>query len=203
MFRLPPTRPQRFILPRKLQSRYRRHLFTLNLFSNHPRETISSSTFSFHYSPRTRISHQFEFNLGRMCVKQISSFFTIKSHKESLFPIIWLFCCVSLVVIAPVVTYVSRQNQLLFFFFFSSLFVLFFVKEEKMPFFWRNLECNFTFQNCELYYSKISRDDANHHVLATRTRHTQKKWTFIVSYGGAKYRSPYLSKARQRFFTSL
>ena len=39
-----------------------------------------------------------EFNLGRMCVKQISSFFTIKSHKESLFPIIRLFCCVSLVV---------------------------------------------------------------------------------------------------------
>jgi len=31
----------------------------------------------------------------------------------------------------------------------------------------------------------------------------KKKWTIIVSYGGAKYRSPYLSKARQRFFTSL
>ena len=33
MFRhRPVTRPQRFMLPRKLQSRYRRHLFTLNFF---------------------------------------------------------------------------------------------------------------------------------------------------------------------------
>ena len=32
----PPTRPQRFILPRKLQSRYRRHLFTLNFSFKSP-----------------------------------------------------------------------------------------------------------------------------------------------------------------------
>ena len=112
-----------------------------------------------------------EFNLGRMCVKQISSFFTIKPHKESLFPIIRLFCCVSLVVShrsSRDVRIATKPTSLLLLF----SFFLFFVKEEKMPFFGRNLECNFTFQNCELYYSKISRDDANHRVLATRIRHT-------------------------------
>jgi len=70
-------------------------------------------------------------------------------------------------------------------------------KKKKMPFFWRNLECNFTFQNCELYYSKISRDDANHRALATRTHHTQKKNRFD---GGAKYRSPYLSNANRPLY---
>ena len=49
------------------------------------------------------------FNLGRMCLKQISSHFTTKSHKESLAP---LRLCCPLVVIAPedVTTFVSRQS---------------------------------------------------------------------------------------------
>tara|TARA_B100001769_G_C21657812_1_gene365840 strand:- start:114 stop:407 length:294 start_codon:yes stop_codon:yes gene_type:complete len=76
-------------------------------------------------------------------MKLISSFFTIKPHKESLSPIRLFLISISIVVspegvphITPEdmkdVTYVSRQNQLLFFFF--SLFFLFFSKEEKMPF---------------------------------------------------------------------
>jgi hypothetical protein len=78
-------------------------------------------------------------------MKLISSFFTIKPHKESLSPIRLFLISISIVVspegvpyITPEdmkdMTYVSRQNQLLFFFF--SLFFLFFSKEEKMPF-WR------------------------------------------------------------------
>ena len=80
----------------------------------------------------------------------MSSLFTIKSHKESLFPIIWLFCCVSLVVIAPVMTYVSRQIQLLFFFFF--FFDLLCFRQKKCRFFCI-FECNF--RNWE-FHSKIA-----------------------------------------------
>ena len=78
-------RAPRIMLPRYFQSRYRRHLINQKRsFSTSSRETISSPTFSFHYSLSYKNFTSFKSNLGRMCVKQISSLFTIKSHKESL-----------------------------------------------------------------------------------------------------------------------
>ena len=90
MFR-PPTRPQRFILPRKLQSRYRRHLFTLNLSFKSPARDdllINFSRLRIHSVQEFQIRR---FNLGRICVKQISSLLHDQIPQRSLSPI-RLFC---------------------------------------------------------------------------------------------------------------
>ena len=68
-----------------------------------------------------------------------------------------------------------------FFFFFDLFcFVLFFVKEEKMPFFGRNLECNVNFRivNCtpkSLETTQISKS-------------TRARFCNFAKNGGAKYR---------------
>ena len=94
---VPPTRPQRFILPRYFQSRYRRHLFTLNPFFKSPARDDLLINFLVSVFTSYKNLRSVPFNLGRMCWKQISSSFTTKSHK-SLSPI-RLFC--ARVVLAP------------------------------------------------------------------------------------------------------
>jgi len=79
----------------------------------------------------------FAFNLGRMCWKQISSFFTIKLH-TSLSPI-RLFCF--LVVTPEVMTFVSRHQLLLFFFFFLSK--SFYYNGEMISFSSKKKNCRF------------------------------------------------------------
>ena len=87
----PVTRPQRFILPRKLQSRYRRHLFNFK-----PLFQITCARGSLNQLSRFTIHSVQEFHIRRiqtrknMCLKQISPLFTIKLH-TSLAPV-RLFC---------------------------------------------------------------------------------------------------------------
>ena len=78
----PPTRPQRFILPRNFQRRYRRHLS-----HSKPLFQITRARRSLNQSSRLRIHSVQEFQIirmqsGRICLKLISSHFTIASHKE-------------------------------------------------------------------------------------------------------------------------
>jgi hypothetical protein len=111
-----------------------------------------------------------------MCVKQISSHFTIKPHKESLFPIIRLFCCVSLVVIiAPIVTYVSRQNQLLFFFFFDLFCFVFRQRRKKCRFFGgiSNVISHFRIVNCTTPKS-LETTQITARLQRARTTHKKK-----------------------------
>jgi len=77
---IPVTRPQRFILPRKLQSRYRRHLFNFKPLFQIPARDDLFTNFLVSVFTSYKNFTSFEFNLGRMCLKQISSLFTIKSH---------------------------------------------------------------------------------------------------------------------------
>ena len=76
--------------PTQLQSRYRRHLFTLNLSLQITRARRSLNQLSRLPIHSVQEFHISRFNLGRMCLKQISSLFTIKSH-TSLSPL-RLFC---------------------------------------------------------------------------------------------------------------
>ena len=81
-FTVPAPRPQRSILPRYFQSRYRRHLFDLKLPFQLPlarRSLHQRSRLFIHLVQEFEIRSRF--NLGRICLKQISSLFTIKSHK--------------------------------------------------------------------------------------------------------------------------
>ena len=83
--------------------------YTLNPFSKSPaRDDLLINFLVSLFTPYKNFT-SVPFNLGRMCLKQISSHFTTKSHKESLAPL-RLFC--PLVVIAPedVTTFVSRQS---------------------------------------------------------------------------------------------
>ena len=75
-----PSRPQRFILPRYFQSRNRRHLFTLNLFFKSPAREDLLINFLVSVFTSCKNFTSVAFNLGRMCLKQISSLFTIKLH---------------------------------------------------------------------------------------------------------------------------
>jgi len=81
-FIFPVIRPQRFILPHKLQSRYRRHIFNFKRLFQLPlarRSLHQRSRFTVFTSYKNLRS--VGFNLGSTCLKQISSLFTIKSHK--------------------------------------------------------------------------------------------------------------------------
>ena len=83
--------------------------YTLNPFSKSPaRDDLLINFLVSLFTPYKNFT-SVPFNLGRMCLKQISSHFTTKSHKESLAP---LRLCCPLVVIAPedVTTFVSRQS---------------------------------------------------------------------------------------------
>ena len=69
---VPPTRPQRFILPRNFQSRYRRHLVTLNPFSNSPlRDDLLIKALVSVFTPYKNFT-SFEFNLGSTCFSTTS-----------------------------------------------------------------------------------------------------------------------------------
>ena len=88
--------------------------YTLNPFSKSPaRDDLLINFLVSLFTPYKNFT-SVPFNLGRMCLKQISSHFTTKSHKESLAPL-RLFC--PRVVIAPddVTTFVvvSRHKRLL------------------------------------------------------------------------------------------
>ena len=71
------------MLPSKVQSRYRGHLFDFKPLFQLPlaRRSLNQSS-RFTYSPPCKNFTSVRFNLGMMCLKQISSHFTIASHKE-------------------------------------------------------------------------------------------------------------------------
>jgi len=77
------------MLPRDFQSRYRRHLvhFKRLSFNSFLRDDLLINFLVSLFTPCKNFT-SVPFNLGKICLKQISSLFTIKSHnKESLRPI--------------------------------------------------------------------------------------------------------------------
>ena len=87
----PPTRPQRFMLPRNSKVDIDDISSTLKPFFKSPARDDLLINFLVSVFTSYKNLRSVAFNLGRMCWKQISSLFTIKSHKESLSPIL-LFC---------------------------------------------------------------------------------------------------------------
>ena len=90
-YRLPIHRPQRFMLPRNSKVDIDDISLTLNTFFKSPARDDLLINFLVSVFTSYKNLRSVRFNLGRMCWKQISSLFTIKSHKESLSPIL-LFC---------------------------------------------------------------------------------------------------------------
>ena len=146
----PPTRPQRFILPRKLQSRYRRHLVHFKPLFQHPlvgRSLNQLSRFTIHpvqefdISPVHSRKNVFETNIV-VIYNQIPQRIALPDHLAFLLRFSRRHRSSRDVCIT------TKPTSLLL------CFVLFFVKEEKMPF-WGGtvLECNF--RNWE-FHSKIA-----------------------------------------------
>jgi hypothetical protein len=91
--------------------------FTLNFFFNSPSRVDLFINFLVSVFTSYKNFKSFESNLGRMCVKQISSHFTTKSHNTSLSPLIVerLFCALFLLLALEEVKRHHHHLCLLFF----------------------------------------------------------------------------------------